>query len=214
MGLGTGNSNDKLLIVKPIFQKDGEKVKPYFKVTKKEGDKWEVDESLTPTKVWGDLVKIECVDDEYKKKKFKKVKIFLKDHDEQEVYLVDARMSLPVRFLLNNLFSLQDNGDLTDIEISLYQNDNGYGVASLRQKGEMVPSKYNKEEVPEPKEVIINGNKEYDLTEVDNFFAKEVDKFAKFVEENRPSYQSKSEDTKEDSEPVGATAGEDDDIPF
>jgi hypothetical protein len=65
-----------------------------------------------------------------------------------------------------------------NVQISLWQDDKGYEVLTLRQNDQVVKAKYSKEEVPSPPEVKIRGSLVRDYFEVDQFFIDKINSFS------------------------------------
>lgn len=165
--LGSPNSNTgTLLVLKPVSQnKEGEAIKPYFEISKKEGGTWLVEDDKSITEVRGNLVKADVVEEEYKGEKYFRIKLMLRDGDES--YLVPFRLNIATRSLLNALSNLQS---FDDVAISYYLSKAGFSTFSVNQSGERVSWKYELDEIPKADEVTLGKKKIKDYTKVDNFF--------------------------------------------
>jgi len=187
----TQNSNSVLLVLKPKSKSStGEKVKPYFEISKKEGKEWKIVDDQTISSITGDLSKVEVVEEEWQGDKYFRVKLFLRDGDES--YLVPLRLSIASRSLLNSLFSLEDFSNIT---IKYYQTATGYDAYFVSQNDERVAWKYDTSEIPAADEVTLGKKKIRDFTKVDSFYVEKVNELAQRL--NKANSRPKSKDVEE-----------------
>jgi hypothetical protein len=166
---------DNLIFFSPKAKdSDGEKVAPFFTISKVVGDKIEKTDE-TATEITGSLVKIDVKDREFKGVMNKEAKLYLKDAAANEVYVLSLSFRMDARSLFNGLLSLQNNDPIT---ISIYQNKKGYSAYSLKQNGARVDWKFSLEDQPQPEGVTFKGKTQYDYTKVDDFFATELNKLS------------------------------------
>lgn len=211
MALGNRNSNGSLISLKPVFKEDGEYVTPYFRVRRKVDGNW-VDDENGVSSVFGDLTNINIEEKDYQGKKYKEVSLFLRDNQENESYVVNLRFTVPSRSLFNAMASLEDPRNLS---LSLYKDKKkGFGRYGLWQNDELVKWKYDIEELPEAKEVEIDGGTMRVYGEVNKFLENELVELNERVKEfykSNPSGGSSSVQTKET---VPSDDTDDDNIPF
>ena len=179
LGNDNQNNNNKLLILK-IATKDAEKknIDPVFNISEKSAEtgKWGVTGSVSS--VSGDLTKIEIRDQEYLGEHYNTVSLFLNDQDTQETYLLDLRLNLLTRSLVNSLLGMKD---FNDIKVSLYTNKkNGYPAVSVRSHGELAHWLYNLDEVPAVDEIKDKkGNVvKRDYSDLDSFYVEKLRELA------------------------------------
>jgi len=163
------NLSSNLYILKPISKKAGEKIRPYFEISKSENGKWVVQDDQSINKVTGTLFKIEAYEEEYNGDKYYRTRIYLKDND--ETYIVPCRMNIASRSLFNSLFSLET---FEDVSIRFYQTKSGYEAFYVSQNEEKVKWKYETDELPAATEVTFKGKVIRDFTDVDKFFVEKI----------------------------------------
>lgn len=171
MSLSNNNNGQpsNLLILKPVSKVDGEKVKPYFEISKSENNKWVVQDDQSINNVTGNLYKIEAYEEEYKGDKYYRVRIYLKDADES--YIVPCRMNIATRSLFNSLFNLNS---FENISIRYYQTKSGYDAFYVSQNEEKVTWKYENDQLPAAQEVTFKGKTIRDFSDVDKFFVDKI----------------------------------------
>jgi len=188
MALGNNNSfgGGPLIFLTPR-NKDakGEKVKPYFSVSRVGEDGKIAQTTEQVTSVSGDLVKADYKERDVKTKagtteKRKSVALYLKDSQASETYHVDISFSIAGRSLFNALATLGDSGSFEDVEISVYENRKGFEVFGLKQGGQQVKWKYNLDELPKADPIKDKkGNLiKNDYSEIDEFFLIEINKIS------------------------------------
>lgn len=172
------DKTDNLLFFSPRAKDaNGQKVKPFFTITKLVGDKFEKLEE-TATEVTGSLVKIDVKDREYNGVVGKEAKLYLKDGVANEMYVLSLSFRMDSRSLFNGLVNLQNNEPIT---ISIYENKKGYTAYSLKQNGVRVDWKFSQDDLPQPESVVFKGKKQYDYTVVDNFYAERLQELSDFL---------------------------------
>lgn len=165
------NDNSKLLILK-VKTKDaeGKEIDPTFQVSQKgENGKWSP--TGTVSNVAGDLTRADVKEGEYEGQKTYNISLYLKDLDAAETYLVDLKLNMLTRGLLNNLLGLTK---YEDVKLGLYKNAKGYPAVAVRQKGELSKWKYSLDELPKVESITFKGKKMNDYTAVDDFFISKV----------------------------------------
>ena|ERR1017187_7151060 len=171
-----GNENQtsgKLYILKPKTT-DAEKhqISPVFQISEKNAEtgKWGVTGAVSS--VSGNLTRLEIKDQEYLGEKYQTVSVYLTDPAINEIYLLDLRLNLLSRSVINSLLNLKT---FEEIKVSLYTNKkNGYPAVAVRQHGEMVDWAYKLEELPQPEEVTFKGKIQRDYSGPDAFFVEKV----------------------------------------
>lgn len=159
-----------LFILKPI-SKDKEKkaVKPYYEISQNVNGEWTTSEDKTINTVTGRLVKVESVEEEYKGDKYFRARIYLRDG--LEGYMINCRLNISCRSMLNSLFSLSS---FEDISVKYYRTKNDYEAFYVSQAGEKVPWKFETTDLPAAKEVPFKGTVMRDFTDVDAFFVEQI----------------------------------------
>lgn len=197
MALGNkyNNDNSKLLILKPRTQnRDKEKVEPYFEVSSKnEEGKW-VEVAREPA-VEGNLNRIEIKESEYEGQKLYNVSLYLKDSKANELYLVDLKLNMLTRGLLNSLVNLTA---FDEVKLGLYTAKNGYPNIAVRQHGNLIKWKYSLDELPKIDTIIFKGKKMNDYTLVDEFFVSKIKEFSKLI----PNSTSGQKEAKSKTDPT------------
>lgn len=214
MALGRNNNVDgKLIILQPRFKDaEGNKTKPYFSITEKVDGSW-TQRKETTDRFSGNVKKFlvkskDIVRDGKVVDKMNLFDIYVEDGD--ETYLVSFSFKISTRGLMNRMLNLKSP---ENIQISIWQDDKGYEVLTLRQNDEIVKAKYAKEEVPVPPEVKIRGNLVRDYFEVDQFFIDKINSFT-FVS-NSEAPESKEEKATKATKKAKVEVQEDDsEIPF
>lgn len=213
---GNGPKNDtKLIILKPKSQdKDKNQLKPYFQVTEKVNDKWEVSANQTIDRFSGRLKKVVAKESEFKRggvvvETKDIVQLYVEDGD--ETYLVEFTYRLATRRLFTRLANLKT---FDNLEISYWRDDGGYDSFSLRQNGEIVQPKFAKEELPQPKEVTVNKVKMRDNSELDAFLKAELELINDKISAAAKTEVKSSVKTKVVDEVKEDDSDNTDDIPF
>lgn len=222
MALGSknkGNFSGNLFILKvKTKDADSQPVSPFFQVMKKVDGKWT--EHSTVTEVSGDISKLEVKEEEFEGNPYTVVNLYLNDGEDS--YLVDLRMTYLTRSLFNSLLSLTG---FDNVSIGLYQtrpresDGKVFPAFALRRNDEMVRWKYQKDELPEIKQLVLNKKKVTDTSEIDDFYVKQLGELAQKIgspaptEAPTPVTKPARKSKKDKTETVGATVP-DDDIPF
>lgn len=214
MALGrNGNIDGKLIILQArLKDADGNKTKPYFSISDKVDGSW-VQRSETTDRFSGTLKKfLVKTKDIYRDgkvvDKMNLLDIYVEDGD--ETYLASFTFKISTRGLMNRMLNLKSP---ENIQISIWQDDKGYEVITLRQNDEIVKAKYTKDEVPVPPEVKIRGNLVRDYFEVDQFFIDKINSFT--FTSNSQAPELKEEKAAKAPKKVKVEAQEDDsEIPF
>lgn len=183
------NNNNKLFIAKIVSKKGKEYVPPHFAISEKISTeenpkgKWKVIEEVSSLS--GDLFKIELDKDEYEGNEYDIIKLFLRDNQVQEDYLLDLRFNLLTRSLFNSILNLSS---FEDLKVSLYEKNGSdnkrYSAVSLRQKDEKVKWRFSQEELPKIEKHTINKKVVYDTTAIDEFFLKNISELAIKINKN------------------------------
>ncbi len=176
------DANTKMYILK-LKSRDANKapVPPYFEVSEKDAttNKW------TPTSqttfVGGKLVKVEIRDWEYENEPQHNINLYLSDGT--ELYLLDLKLNILSRSLLNQVLNLKT---FENLSISTYvkkskKDDKEYPAISLRQNDELVNWAFGLEEMPKATEIMFKGKKMRDFSVIDQFVLDKVEEFAKKV---------------------------------
>jgi len=185
MALGNKNNNDnsKLLILKIRTQDlDKKAIDPIFQVNEKVDGKWVSTD--TTTAVEGQLTRAEVKEGEYEGQKTYNISLYLKDTEAAETYLVDLKLNMLTRGLLNSVLNLTK---FDEVKFGLYTGKNGYPNVAVRQHGEMVKWKYSLDEMPTPDEVMFKGKKMRDYSAVDEFFIEKIKELAARVNGAAPA---------------------------
>lgn len=212
-GSGGSNNNDsKLIILTPKSQdKDKNKVKPYFEVKTRVGDKWETSEDK-PDRFSGRLKRVVAKEEEFKRGGVvidtkDVVELFVDDEETNETYLVKFNYRIATRRLFVRLLGLET---FDNIQVSYWRDKEDYDVLTLRQNDEVVKAKYTKEEMPLSKEVTVNKVKMRDNSELDAFLKEELLKLNDKISASSKAAPQKAVRTKV----VDSGEVKEDDIPF
>lgn len=182
---GNQNNNNNLIVLKvkdSVKDEGGNDVRvpPFFQVSRRNEEKKFVVDGQE-TRVEGTLRNIVAEEKEWdnpkskKKEKYHVIKVTLDDEDADETYLLDLRLNILTRSLLNNLLSAA-KGDL--VSISLYEKD-GWSRAGVRVDGELTDWKFKAEDIPKPS-VIKDEDGEVvkkNYKKVDQFFLDAIEEF-------------------------------------
>ena len=181
MALSKGNNqlSGNLIILRPVTRdKDKHELsEPRFDASEKVDEKWVLKD--TYSQVTGNIKSVDVHTEVYEGSEKHSVKIFLSDDTANETYLLDLRMNILNRSMLNALINLKST---ENVNISLYKNKKGYNSSCVRQNGEMVGWKHDYKSLPVPVEILHpkTGVKiQSDYTEVDEFFLSETTSWAK-----------------------------------
>lgn len=193
MALSKGNNqlSGNLIILRPITRDENKHDIPAtFVAFEKVDEKWVKKDTFS--QVTGSIKSVEIHEDTFEGNVKRSVKVFLKDEEASETYLLDLRLNILNRSLLNSLINLNKPND---VNISVYQNKKGFAASTIRQDGEMVGWKFQWDDVPKP--VDINHPKtgkklQSDYAEVDEFFLTNVEKWAKELGVWKVAQDSKS----------------------
>lgn len=168
------NAHGSLIVLKPVSRtKEGTEVNPYFQISRKNTDKWEIQDDQSISSVTGDLTKVEVAEEEYKGDSYFRVKFYLRDGDES--YLIPFRFNISTRSLVNAILNLEE---FTDVNISYFRSKSGYDTFAVKQNGNRVSWKYELDEIPSAKEVVFQKKKVKDYSDVDAFYVEKLQEFA------------------------------------
>lgn len=237
MGLGSSNSSGNLVILKlKTKDEDNKPCHPYFEVKrKKDGDYEKTDEK--PISVGGELFKIDADSYTYEGEDIRTVKVFIRDNEVDEVYLLNLGYNMTTRGLINSLLSLENP---EDIGISLYETESKqdkskkYPAISLWDNTEeedkrMVKWKYSIDELPEIEKITDKKGKvvSIDSEDQDEFLERKLMKHAKKLlgeqkKKSAPAEEESEEQEEPEEEPrakvkktrVKEEVEDDDDVPF
>ena len=187
MALGNKqNDSTELVIIRDVTPKD--KSKSYFEVIQKQGDPaaWVV--TQTTDRFNGNFKSLKRgLKYDVSKPKQKElaekygnkpsIELTLVDEAANQTYLYKFNLRLATRNLINRFLSLTA-GD--NIEISIWNDKvHGYENLSLRQNGELIKWKFDKDQIPAPEELRKKDgtlvSRSFD--EVDQFFLDQIDSF-------------------------------------
>jgi hypothetical protein len=184
MALGNKQKNNNKLFVIKLARKERDGG-TYFKISSKNAEgKWEEEPQKDVRNVSGDIVKIDIKQGQYKDNVYDRFQIFLEDNTNQESYLLDFRLNNITRGFFNSLFSLEDYKGVT---ISYGENKKGYECLYVEQNGKNVDWFYKIEDQPKLEiEELKNSKgevvkKEFDSTNLDNFYKEKIWDLAKSV---------------------------------
>lgn len=211
--LGNDNQNSNKFYILKVKTKNLEKqdVSPYFSVSEKgEDGKWK--EVNQVNKVSGKLVKVDTGKRTWDEQEYDEIKLLFSDakadEGKGEDYLLDLRLNLLSRSLINGLLSLDTFDNLS---VSLYQTkkaDKTYNAISLRQDDKMVNWRFKLDELPKVEKVKIGKGKEIaDSTALDEFYLEQIEGLK--VKVNK---KAKSEPSAENASVASEDDG--DSIPF
>lgn len=180
MALSKGNNQvaGNLIILRPVTRDENKHDIPAtFVAFEKVDEKWVKKDTFS--QVTGNIKGVEIHEDTYEGNVKHSVKVFLSDAEASETYLLDLRLNILNRSLLNALVNLKST---ENVNISVYQNKKGFAASTIRQDGNMVGWKFDWATVPKP--VDINHPKtgkklQSDYAEVDEFFLLNVESWAK-----------------------------------
>ena len=125
--------------------------------------------------VSGDLVKVEHKTSEWEGTIFDNVSLTLQDSAKNETYLIDFKLNMLTRSLLNSLFNLTA---FQDVKLGLYTGKKDYPAIGVRQAGELVKWKYSLDEIPVAEEVTFKGRVMRDYSLVDSFYVEKIKELA------------------------------------
>jgi hypothetical protein len=216
----TFDSNPLVFITPRSKDADGNKVEPYLEVSRVGADGKIAKTNERPTRVNGNLVKIDFKDREIKGTTSKQVVLYVSDPIAKETYHISLSYRMATRGLFNALLSL---GSTDDISISYYENRGGYEAFGLTQKGDRVAWKI--ELADQPKSEAITDKKgnliKNDYSDVDSFFENELKALVEKLgiagrkTEEKPSSPQKSDAPVNASKiPTKQIESVDDPIPF
>lgn len=170
-GNNTYTNNTSLFFFTPrSMDKDKKEVVPHFEISKSVGDNFEK-QSDGATEVSGDLVKVDFKEKEFNGVKTKRVYLHLLDKTAGERYIVDLNYRMSTRSLFNAISSLNTFDNLV---IGIYRNKKKFEAFWIKQNGNRVEWKYKPDDLPHAKELMFQGRKMYDYSEVDEFYEKEL----------------------------------------
>lgn len=216
LGSNNSNSNSNVIFLQEVghkkavgYKKDGT---PYFEVVKKVDGKYTVVDKVD--RFSGTLTKVSTAKRFNPEKDAERIKKWkgnpdvvimeFVDNEAGETYVWKAGLSMATRGFFNRLLTLESSENL---EVSIWTGQDGlFDNFSLRQNGELIKWKFDKEDLPKPIEIVFKGEVQRDYTEVDKFF---VDQIAGFKVPAPASVSTPKTDTDLDA---GDQA--EDEIPF
>lgn len=216
MALSNGKyNNGPLIFLSPRSQKtiDGkvEDVDPHFEISRVGEDGKIAKTAETAKEVFGDLIRIEFKEREFKDKQTKHAVLYIRDG--KETYHLDLTYRISTRSLFNAFLSLEDAKNL---KISYYLSKKGFESFAVRQGDELVKWKYELKDLPvaevikDKKGVVIKT----DYSDVDQFFE---NKLIELSEKLFGRVEEKKSDVKSEvSNKEAPVAGDkkDEDVPF
>jgi len=187
MALGKQNDNytqGNLLILRPITQDaNKQNISATFQVEKKvDGDYVVQDETVSS--VTGDIFRLETyvndwVDEKTKKKMVSKgFKVYMRDLDQNEAYILDCRLNNLTRGLLNKLLGLDTTKNVT---LSVFRGKTGFNNSSVKVDDERVSWKFDPKDLPQPiliKHPVTDEVLSRDPSELDKFLLDAANEFA------------------------------------
>lgn len=175
--LGNNNKTNRQLYYFQLRSKDdGKTVPPYFRGSRppaEDGGDWEQLEDKY-TQITGHLTQIKLEEKVWEGVPTKSVRLRLDDGD--ETYLVKFNYTKLGRAVFNSILNLESLDD--PMQISVYINKQDKTGASVRVNNDVVAWKYGRDDLPQPTEHTIKGQKIYDYTEVENFIEDKLKEFA------------------------------------
>jgi hypothetical protein len=174
------------LIILTLLTRDANKqdIPATFQVKRKneEGD-WVADKE-TFSYVKGDLFRLETyinewVDEKTKKKMVAKgFKVMLRDQEAGDIYLLDCKLNMLTRGLLNKILALTSFKGVT---LGVFRGNNGMNNNYVKVGNEKVGWKFDKAVLPVPVEIkhpMTDEVLQRDYTKLDKFFLEAAEEFA------------------------------------
>lgn len=186
-----------------------------FEIREKINDKWTARPQLE-TQVGGDLIKIEFDKGEWEGNEYDIVRMYLRDEDAKETYMLDLRLTNLSRQLMGCVLALET---FENLSVSMYattskKDGKTYPNISLWQNDKMIKSRFKLDEIPAPE--VIKDKKgvvqKRIFTEVDQFFLEHLKVFAEKVNGKTPKAVTAAPVATNDEPPAGD--GKDEDVPF
>jgi hypothetical protein len=210
MALGKNDSYTQgNLIVLTLLTRDENKqdIPATFQVKRKneKGD-WVTDDE-TFSYVKGDLFRLETyinewVDEKTKKKMVAKgFKVMLRDQEAGDIYLLDCKLNMLTRGLLNKILALTSFKDVT---LGVFRGNNGMNNNYVKVGNEKVTWKFDKAEMPVPVEIkhpVTGDVLDRDRSELDKFLLDAAEEFAQangLVKGQKPVVKEENEDKDEE----------------
>jgi hypothetical protein len=177
MALGRNSeqeSSSDLVFLSPRAKKDKKDIEPAFFIRRKVNGEWKEDGSVD--RFSGKLVSVnhKIVELPAPAKPLNLIVVTLEDEEAKEKYVADFTFKVPTRSLFNRLLNL--NGT-ENVEISYFRNKDGYESFAVRQNGETVKAKWDKDDKTVPEvEVTVkkSGEVDKDYFEVNQFYQKKM----------------------------------------
>ena len=217
MALTSNNQNQgKLYILKPRGKdKEGNPTKYHFEITEKVENVYKV--TGETNNITGDLVSVSAKKGEWEGNAFYEAKLTLEDNtaNPPERYILDLRLSLAVRSLINGVLNLKSG---KNIQIGAYDTKpkeaggRSYPALSLRQNDVRVDWLFKTEDLPAVEKVNFKGKEMTDTTNVDEFYLTKLNEFSEVVKGWR--LVSQSEPKAADKGVEKSESAKNDDIPF
>lgn len=176
------NDNSKLLVLRirnsridPETKKEINLVPNLFEISEKVGNQWTVRPDMESA-VAGDLTNVVLGEGEYEGRKYPTAKIYIKDKEENETYLLDLRFGGLTRNLFNSLVALESfNG----VRISLYKRPDKkdgkeYPAVSVWQNNTLIKGE-SWDQWPKPQDIVHKGVViQRDWSEVNEYFVNKL----------------------------------------
>lgn len=178
--------------LRPITQdKNKNKIDATFQVTKVENGEY-IPQEENVSSVTGHLTKVDTYSKEWNGKDgngptivTKGYRLFLRDDDAKETYIIDAKLNILTRDLINKIITLTSFDE--KITISLYKNKSGFNSSFVKVGNSPSKWKFERKDIPtataicHPKNIDPKTGKpqvlSYDYEDVDNFFIEAIEKF-------------------------------------
>lgn len=176
------------LIILRIVTRDENKhdINAAFQVTRKNDEGNWVKDKDTFSSITGDIFRLETYSSEWEGNISWGYKVFIKDDDVKEAYILDNKFNMLTRDLANKVLGLTE---LKNVTISVYKNKKGYNTSALKIGENLVRWKYGLDELPESVAILhprlidekTGKNKvlSRDYSDVDAWFVKKLNEFAK-----------------------------------
>lgn len=216
LGNNSFNSGPLIFITSRSRDEKGNKIKPFFSVSRVDESNKIAQTNEQVTSISGDLIKMEYKERDVKTKagtteKRKSAVLYINDAAASETYHIDIGFTLAGRSLFNALASLVDSGSFSELELSIYENRKGYESYGLKQAGQQVKWKYSLDELPKADPITDKkGNLiKNDYSEVDEFFLTEINKISEKLgskkKDSQPAQENSSAKTQGGKVPSNKT---------
>jgi hypothetical protein len=216
--LGKNKQESGELIILKVKSTDPEKrqIPVHFEITRKVNGAWV--KSGEVKDVSGRLSKVEPYVREWEGVESPLVKLYFRDDEADETYLIDCRYNRLSRSLFNSLLGLKT---FDNVEISLWDakgkgpsEGKTFPSVSVRQNGERVEWGFTPEQLPKPEKAKVGKKEITSFDELNDFFVEQLKSLSLRVQSdnsNRPA-PAKTVAKTEVEEPE--IEGPEDEIPF